>query len=171
MKKIFVVALVLFVSGALFAQNNDYGLSIAGIKLTRKGIEHPFTLSTDGGFNLAIDCSEDTGNVDIVFVLDTTGSMAGVIRMAVSHINEFADTMESTGYDYRLGIVTYGDGFNFPHGLDPTPYVDTFHAWVSPIGSWGGGDAPEEALDAIMAAVDSIPVSYTHLTLPTILLV
>jgi len=156
MKKIFVVALVLLVSGALFAQNNNYGLSIAGIKLTRKGIEHSFTLSTDGGFNLTIDCSEDTGNVDIVFVLDTTGSMFDDIAAAVRHINEFADTMEATGYDYALGIVTYGDGFNFPHGYDLTTDVDTFHAWVSPIRSGGGDDVPEEALDAIMAAVDSM---------------
>ncbi len=159
MRKLVWLILPVLIISMVTAKDNppdNYGLDIVGINLIRKGITHPFELSDSGFFKLDIACTQDTGNVDIVFILDTTGSMSGTIRAAVANIREFADTMEATGYDYALNIVTYGDGQNFPHGFDCTTDIETFHSWMAPIGSGGGADGPEMALDAINAAMDSI---------------
>ena len=106
--------------------------------------------------SLEIICTSLSGGLDFVFVLDTTGSMYGDIDSALAYLDDFADSMDALGIDYAFGLVTYGDGWNFPHGYNLTESADTFSMWLLPIGSAGGADAPEEALDAIMAAVDSI---------------
>ena len=134
-------------AGAVFAGGN--GIEVTGIKFYHKGTPHYFQMTSPTEYELNVSCTEDTGAVDIVFVLDTTGSMSSSIDEAVAHIVEFAETMAATGYDYSFGIVTYGDGWNFPHGYDLTTSADTFVAWMGPIGSTGGGDTPEDALDAI----------------------
>jgi len=154
-KATFVVLFTIIAWSMLWGATNSNGLQVTGMKLIRKGTEHQFKRVSDAEFGLEISCTEDTGSVDIVFVLDTTGSMGTYISSAVDHIVEFAETMATTGFDYAFGIVTYGDGFNFPHGYTPTQDVDTFISWMT-MGSSGGGDTPETALDGIMAAVDSI---------------
>ncbi|MCD6531403.1 VWA domain-containing protein, partial [bacterium] len=141
-------------AGAVFAAGN--GIEVSGVKFYHKGTPHYFQMTSPTEYELSVSCTEDTGAVDIVFVLDTTGSMSSSIDEAVAHIVEFAETMAATGYDYSFGIVTYGDGWNFPHGYDLTTSADTFVAWMGPIGSTGGGDIPEDALDAIQMAIDSI---------------
>ncbi|MCD6418721.1 VWA domain-containing protein [bacterium] len=151
---VFVLFLVLFFS-VLPSWSQQRGLEITEMRLVRKGTPHIFTKNAEGDFNLFITCTEDTGAVDIVFVLDTTGSMDSLIGAARANIVEFAETMAATGYDCSFGIVTYGDGFNLPHGGNLTTDIGTFVSWMT-MGSWGGGDAPETALDAIMAAVDSM---------------
>ena len=145
-------AMFLFPVSPAFSQQQ--GLDITEMRLVRKGTPHIFS-RTDDDFNLFISCTEDTGAVDIVFVLDTTGSMSSRIAAARSNIVEFAETMAATGYDCSFGIVTYGDGFNLPHSGNLTTNISTFVSWMT-MGSAGGGDAPETALDAIMAAVDSM---------------
>ncbi len=153
-RRFWASVVLLFGVGLVFSSQGT-GLRIADIKLIRKGTPHSFSLMPDGTFNLRISCTEDTGAVDIVFVLDTTGSMSSRIDAARAHIIEFAETMAATGYDCSFGIVTFGDGFNLPHGSTLTTDIDTFVSWMT-MGSSGGGDLPETALDAIMAAVDSM---------------
>ena len=156
-KGILIIAIVVFMFSFIFADSpNSNGIRVTNMSLIRKGTVHQFLKTTTGDFDLNIDCTEDTGSVDIVFVLDTTGSMSSHISDARTHIVEFAESMAVTGYDYSLGIITYGDDFNFPHGCDLISDVDTFSDWMGAIGSSGGADIPETALDAIMGAVDSI---------------
>ncbi len=148
------VLLWIALGGMAWATGN--GIEVTGVKFYRKGTPHLFRAVSPTEYELNVSCTEDTGAVDIVFVLDTTGSMSSSIDDAVAHIVEFAETMAATGYDYSFGIVTYGDGYNFPYGYDLTTSADTFVSWMAPIGSGGGGDTPEDALDAIMAAIDNI---------------
>jgi len=151
-----VFAMFLSIGSFIYADSvNNKDVEIAGIKFIRKGMTRSFTEILENEFDLRISCTEDTGVVDIVFVLDTTGSMSGYINDAVDHMIEFAEVMDSLGYRSAFGIVTYGDGYHFPHGTTLTEDIDTFVAWVDPIGSSGGADAPETALDAIMGAVDN----------------
>ena len=97
-----------------------------------------------------------SGMVDIVFVVDSTGSMSGMISDVRSGIRAFADSLTYAGISPRLGLVTFGDGFNFPHGYDLTGSISTFRTWVSAVGASGGADWKEESLDAIKAAIDSM---------------
>lgn len=68
--------------------------------------------------------SETNSKVDVVFVFDTTGSMSGEISGMIDGANTFADTLDGSGVDYRIGCVTFGDAS-------------------------GGGDGDENFIDAI----------------------
>lgn len=108
--------------------------------------------------------------LDIVFILDTTGSMDDAIAGTKDSINAFAASLEAKGADVRFGLVTYGDSPKHPTptGLitdegDPE-YTDTrytrevmafgsaseLRAVLSKEVADGGGDDPENPLDAIM---------------------
>ena len=93
-------------------------------------------------------------NVDVVIIFDTTGSMFSSITDARENIDLFTDSLEASGFDYRLGLVTFGDGTNFPHGYDMTVDPDEFHDWIWAIGASGGGDGPETSLDGIADAIN-----------------
>ena len=57
---------------------------------------------------------------DIVFLIDTTGSMGGPISNVKRNIDNFANRLAAAGVDYRLGLVHYTD--NPP---SPTPVRKT----------------------------------------------
>ena len=92
---------------------------------------------------------------DIVFVFDTTGSMHreidGVKRAAI----RFAEALRMRNRDIRLGMVTFGDEVR---GVHPkrgklTSSVGTFRRWVAAQRAEGGGDGPENPVDAFFAAL------------------
>ncbi|VVS91915.1 tetratricopeptide repeat protein [Desulfoluna spongiiphila] len=88
--------------------------------------------------------------VDIVFVFDDTGSMASEIKGLKEKTIEFADIIQSSGFDYELGLITYKDTINKP--FRRTKNAEAFKGWVSSLHATGGADEPENALDAIEAA-------------------
>ena len=47
--------------------------------------------------------TEGSSSVDVVFVFDTTGSMSGEISGMVDSANDFADALDYSGVDYRIG--------------------------------------------------------------------
>ncbi len=149
----FAFGLVLMgIAACGWAQNTQKALDISDIKVIRKGTTHHFNRLAEDDFDLNLICSEDTGAVDICFVLDTTGSMSSSIRNATSHMIEFATLLGASGYDAYFGLITYGDGYHFPLGRDFVS-VDSCVTYLGPLGSGGGGDTEETALDGIMAAV------------------
>ncbi|MBI5699927.1 VWA domain-containing protein [Candidatus Saganbacteria bacterium] len=54
--------------------------------------------------------------IDVVFVLDNTGSMGEEITAVKNSIVAFATTLEAAGVDAKFALVTYGDS-----ALHPTP--------------------------------------------------
>jgi len=62
-----------------------------------------------------------SGKVDIVFVVDNTGSMAIIQQEAKNNLSSFIDSIKATGVnDIRLGLVEYTDDeineFSFTNG-------------------------------------------------------
>lgn len=101
------------------------------------------------------------GTADIVFVIDTTGSMSGDINSVKNNINNFANALEEAGVSARWGLVTYED--ITCDGIDSTKIVyngssewfanaDEYKAAISDISLGYGGDDPETAIDGLMAA-------------------
>jgi VWFA-related protein len=88
--------------------------------------------------------------VDIVFVLDTTGSMGSHIQMIKETIISFAETLEGRHRDYRLGLVTYGDDVRESHTF--TNEVALFSDWIEAQDADGGGNEPENALGGLQQA-------------------
>jgi Mg-chelatase subunit ChlD len=101
-------------------------------------------------FEMAKDTSGGVTQADIVFVLDVTGSMGDEIEGVKNNILEFADSLKSRAVDVRLAMVTFLDviGSVYPFTNDPA----VFKGWVSAQTAYGGGDTPENSLDALYQA-------------------
>jgi len=57
---------------------------------------------------LAEDIVADSdGPIDVVFVIDTSGSMGDNIQMVAEHLSEMIDVYETSDIDYALGLVTF----------------------------------------------------------------
>ncbi|RLC75416.1 MAG: hypothetical protein DRJ03_30300 [Chloroflexi bacterium] len=98
------------------------------------------------------------GIADIVFVIDSTGSMCGEIAMVHNTASDFADVLATKGIDFRLGIMEHKDWPINPCGKTTDfPYlwrgftsnVTEFKKRVNNIGCGGGADLPESYLDAL----------------------
>jgi outer membrane protein OmpA-like peptidoglycan-associated protein len=88
--------------------------------------------------------------VDFVFLIDQTGSMGSKIEGVKQNIDEFTTRLTAKGIDYRLGLVVFDDNVAERHWL--TDDINEFKGWVSALEAHGGGDAKENALEALRAA-------------------
>ena len=98
-------------------------------------------------------------NSDILLVIDTTGSMAGVIRQFADLLVEVLEVMDSP--TCRIGLVTYKDyedGGAYASGwrVDQTFTFDfaNVSSLVSSLGVAGGGDGPEQQLSTLKLCAD-----------------
>ncbi len=87
------------------------------------------------------------GSVDVGVIFDVTGSMGSSITGMKNNTIAFAESLAASGLDYRLGLVTYLDEVEETH--DFTADANEFKGWVTGLSAHGGGDTPENALDAI----------------------
>jgi hypothetical protein len=97
--------------------------------------------------------------VDIVFVLDVTESMQPYIDAVKQNVIAFAQDLQSNSRDYRLGLVTFEDyvvsaypDCNCAYRNSFTSDVKQFTDWVGTLHAGGGGDIPEDQLDALSYA-------------------
>lgn len=96
--------------------------------------------------------------VDIVFIIDSTGSMSDKIDNVINNLNDFTQILNSAGLDFRIAIVEYKDIVE--DGNDSTKIlqnsgttwftaVEQIQLVLSDIYVDGGGDTPETVLDAL----------------------
>ena len=97
--------------------------------------------------------------VDIVFVLDVTESMQPYIDAVKQNVIAFAQDLQANSRDYRLGLVTFEDyvvsaypDCNCAYRDSFTSDVKQFSDWVGGLHAGGGGDIPEDQLDALAYA-------------------
>ena len=97
--------------------------------------------------------------VDIVFVLDVTESMQPYIDAVKQNMISFARDLQANNRDYRLGLVTFEDytvskypDCNCTYRNQLTSNVNEFIGWVGSLHAGGGGDIPEDQLDALAYA-------------------
>jgi Mg-chelatase subunit ChlD len=98
--------------------------------------------------------------VEVVFVLDTTGSMGGLIDAAKDKIWSIASTLASARPvpEIRMGLVAYRDrGDDYvTRVVDLSPDLDAIHAALMDFEAQGGGDGPESVNQALHEAVHRI---------------
>jgi len=98
--------------------------------------------------------------VDVVFVLDTTGSMGGLIQTAKDKIWSIATTMASAQPtpQIRIGLVAYRDrGDQYvTRVVDLSDDLDSVYATLMDFQAGGGGDTPESVNQALFDAVHKI---------------
>jgi len=94
--------------------------------------------------------------VNVVFLIDTTGSMDTYINGVKDRAIEFANILASKGAAYKLGLIGFGDlGENEkPSVYNFTDDVPKFQKQVKNIPRTYGGDIPESSLDALETGVE-----------------
>ena len=97
--------------------------------------------------------------VDIVFVFDVTESMQPYIDAVKQNVITFTQDLATNNRDYRLGLVTFEDyvvskdpDCGCPYRNKMTGDVHEFITWVGGLHAGGGGDIPEDQLDALAYA-------------------
>jgi Mg-chelatase subunit ChlD len=95
--------------------------------------------------------------IDVVFALDTTGSMSGLIQSAKQKIWSIASTMASAQPtpEIRIGLVAYRDrGDQYvTRVVDLSEDLDSVYATLMDFEADGGGDTPESVNQALYDAV------------------
>jgi Mg-chelatase subunit ChlD len=95
--------------------------------------------------------------IDVVFVLDTTGSMGGLIQTAKEKIWSIATTMASAQQtpEIRIGLVAYRDRSDayVTKVVDLSDDLDSVYATLMDFQADGGGDTPESVNKALYDAV------------------
>ena len=101
-------------------------------------------------YTLEKDTSGGANAADIIFALDVTGSMTGMIDAVKKNILEFGDSLSKSGIDYQLGLVTFLDVVEniYPFTKD----VAAFKTNIAAQYAHGGGDYPENSLQALLTA-------------------
>ena len=95
--------------------------------------------------------------VDLVFIIDKTGSMEDNVRGIRAYIDLFFEHFTRAGHDAAFGLVTFADVTEKKpkvHGV--TTDHGKFKNWLYKIKFEGGGDLAESGLDALMAALHKI---------------
>ena len=98
--------------------------------------------------------------IEVVFVLDTTGSMGGLIATAKEKIWSIATTLAQAEQspEIRMGLVAYrdrGDAY-VTDVVDLSSDLDTMYGRLMQYAADGGGDTPESVNQALHDAVHRI---------------
>jgi len=113
--------------------------------------------------------------IEVVFALDTTGSMGGLLQTAKEKIWSIATTMASAkgAPQIRMGLVAYRDrGDTYVTKVfDLTTDLDSLYAQLMDLKAEGGGDGPEDVSQAIYDAVNKISWSTSTKTYKTIFVI
>lgn len=102
----------------------------------------------------------DRPKIEVVFVLDTTGSMSGLIEAAKEKIWSIATTMAQArpAPEIRMGLVAYRDrGDDYvTRVVDLSTDLDSVYATLMDFRADGGGDGPESVNQALDDALNRI---------------
>jgi len=117
----------------------------------------------------------DKPKIDVCFVLDTTGSMSGLIEGAKQKIWSIANEITSAKPtpDIRIGLIGYRDrGDEYvTKAFDLTNDIDAVYGHLQAFHAAGGGDTPESVNEALQEAVNKMSWSQDRKVLKIIFLV
>jgi molecular chaperone DnaK len=99
--------------------------------------------------------------VNVVFLIDTTGSMDTYINGVKDRAIEFSNILGAKGADFKLGLIGFGDlnEKESPSVYNFTDDVPKFQKQVKNIPRTYGGDIPESSLDALETGVELLQSS------------
>jgi Mg-chelatase subunit ChlD len=119
--------------------------------------------------------SQSKPRIEVCFVLDTTGSMGGLIEGAKQKIWSIANEMISAKPtpELKLGLIGYRDrGDEYvvkSFGLSDD--IDAIYGHLREFQAGGGGDTPESVNEALAEAIHKMPWSNDNKVLKIIFLV
>lgn len=119
---------------------------------------------TSSIFSDTLTDTDDKPIVEVVFVLDTTGSMSAMLNTAKDKIWSIATSLSQSTVapEIRMGLVAYrdrGDKY-ITKVTDLSTDIDDVYSKLLEFRSRGGGDSPESVNQALYEAVEDI--SWSH---------
>jgi hypothetical protein len=95
--------------------------------------------------------------LDVVFIIDTTGSMEDNVVGVKQYIHFFFDPLKERNLDVNLGLVEFSDiSVRKEKIFGLTDNLDKFRKRLDKVVFYGGGDLPESGYEAILTALDKI---------------
>ncbi|MEV6824939.1 cutinase family protein [Amycolatopsis sp. NPDC051102] len=97
--------------------------------------------------------------LDLVFAIDTTGSMGGTIAQVRDNVTSLAQSIAATSANYRFALIDYKDGadqgdpYRARVDLGFTNDVTSFANAAATLGADGGGDTPESVYSGVMTGL------------------
>jgi hypothetical protein len=134
-------------------------------------------LSVDGSdVEFSLDCLQGGPTVDVVFLIDITGSMTNVIDSVRDSVVNFVDLLEASGIQGTVSVVSFQDSvgvnrtfqqtapandyerspFFAPVSLSDASQIDAARAFVNRLEANRGADAPENLAGAIDFARNNV---------------
>lgn len=98
--------------------------------------------------------TEALGKLDVVFIIDATGSMGPFIQEAKQRAADILKKIQEDGdLDINVGLIAYRDhppqDYTFVTRVTPLSKIDEFNSALATLEADGGGDRPEAVLDGI----------------------
>jgi hypothetical protein len=104
--------------------------------------------------------------LDLIILIDTTGSMGGEINQVKASANEIVEALDATGFDYRVAVADYRDYPVYPYGGSSDyvynlnlPFSNDKSAIISSINAldlgWGA-DWRESVYSALVEAMTDV---------------
>jgi len=103
-----------------------------------------------------IEANASQKKIDVVFLIDTTGSMMDNVRGIRAYTDAFMERLRGDKFDVALGVVTFSDGTEKPRAKGVTSDFGEFKNWLYNTEFTGGGDLAENGLDALVTALNDI---------------
>jgi hypothetical protein len=99
-------------------------------------------------------------STDLLFLIDTTGSMWSYINAAKEQVKSIVDDIKKAFLNesqVRVAVVSYKDHNDDPNieFLDFTPSADRVHQFLDRLNACGGGDVPEDVLGGVHRALNA----------------
>lgn len=97
----------------------------------------------------------ETKGMNIVFIIDTTGSMDSFIEGVQERAIQFSNILKEKGISFKLGLIGFGDLLEKekPKVYKFTTDITKFQKSVKKIPRNYGGDLPESSLDALETGI------------------
>lgn len=137
---------------------------LIAIALAFTSIAMPFNyvlaISDDISSETVVSESESkniAGNADIVFVIDSTGSMESYIASVKENLTNFVNYLSSKGVSLNMSVIEYrdiekdGEDSTICHAIDGSNWTSDVKKVIDVFDSIsvdGGGDTPETPIDA-----------------------
>jgi Mg-chelatase subunit ChlD len=119
-------------------------------------------IETESNSSIQNVISSDASYVELVFVLDTTGSMGGLLEGAKTKIwgivNDIMQKRHNQSIHVRVGLVAFRDrGDAYLTKVTPlSENLDDVYAELMALRAEGGGDTPEDVRTAMKVALSEI---------------
>jgi flagellin len=100
-----------------------------------------------------------TKSIEVVFVVDVSGSMGGTVSSLKSNIESFVSDLESTGQPWKAKIISFSD-ITVGEAIEVSGWASDLSSITTALNATlsmkGGGDLEESLIDGLSSAINGV---------------